>query len=513
MVDPMVLRARIAKLKTHLWIWTSGGARSKGRAERKKARICRPLSCSSGPKALWRCARVLGFVLAPFAMGCGQPTPPSNAPSMQPVGRASVSSDWPTYGHDTSRTSYNPGETTLSSGNVAQLVQIWRQDLGMGGAPTSGTPTVASGRVFVGSSVASGPDFFAFDATSGNPLWKTSLNYVANCELVGIGSTSAVDGNVVAVGGADGAYYGLDVTTGAILWRNATNDGSSTFAWSSPLIFNGRVYVGEASACDNPVVRGEVRSLDENTGALLADQFFVPPGAIGAGVWNSPSLAPGGSSVFVATGEDDGTHGTTEQAVVSLDPVTLSITGASKQGVVGQDLDFASTPVVFHDSSGRVLVGANHKSGAFYAFAANNVSAGPVWQQQLGAVIGMMAGYDPSLGDGGTLFIVGTDPGGSPELHAVDPATGNDRWARASIGQLGGNMAIANGLIFLNTGPTGLKILDETTGKTIQAFTPPGAGSIYSGVAVAGGRVYWISGQFLNAWGLPPGVAGMPPTQ
>src|SRR5262249_47750277 len=40
--------------------------------------------------------------------------------------------DWPTYGHDVSRTSFNPDETTISPANVNDLVQRWQANLGGG---------------------------------------------------------------------------------------------------------------------------------------------------------------------------------------------------------------------------------------------------------------------------------------------------------------------------------------------------------------------------------------------
>jgi outer membrane protein assembly factor BamB len=461
--------------------------------------------------------RHLALPVCALAVACSQPTPQTTpaaslAQSLtEPVNETSTfSSDWPTYGHDANRTGFNPWETTLSTGNVAQLAAAWQAYIGIGGAPTSGTPTVAAGRVFVGSSVATGPDFFAFDATTGSLIWSADLKYVANCELVGVGSTSATDGSVVVVGGADGAYYGLDFGTGAILWRNAINEGPSGFAWASPLLVNGRVYVGIASGCDIPPVRGGVRALDARTGAVLAEQFFVPPGTVGAGVWNSPTLAPDGKTLFVATGEDDGTHGSDEQAIVALDPGTLAIQAAFKEGATDEDLDFATSPVIFHDGSGRQLVGINHKNGTFYTFATSAIRSGPVWQRTMGTVIGMLPAYDSTAGDGGTLFVVGAETDGSTTLHACDPGTGRDRWILKNVGPVAGNMAIANDMIFLNTGASGLKILDEANGDTLQTLMPQGAGATYSGVAVTGGTIYWLSGQFLNAWRLPAASSGTP---
>src|SRR5207245_3720570 len=56
-------------------------------------------------------------------------------------------------------------------------------------------------------------------------------------------------------------------------------------------------------------------------------------------------------------------------------------------------------------------------------YVLNNITAGPLWQKSSGTTVGMMPAYDPTFGDGGTLFIYG---GG--RLYAADPATGSDRW-------------------------------------------------------------------------------------
>ena len=65
-----------------------------------------------------------------------------------------------------------------------------------------------------------------------------------------------------------------------------------------------------------------------------------------------------------------------------------------------------------------------------------------------------------------------------------------------------GNLAIANGLIFAPSGTGGVAILDEATGMILRDLEPENAGPTYSGVVVAGGTVFWVSGGYLNAWGL-----------
>lgn len=409
--------------------------------------------------------------------------------------------DWPTYGHDLSRTNYNPDETTISASNVNQLVSRWQVFIGSNGTPPSGAPGVANGRVYVGSSVATGNDFFAFDAVSGSTVWSTSVNYTAaSCFNVGIGSTCAISGTVLAVGGGDSAFYGIDTNTGAQLWRNPMNVGASGFPWESPLLANGRAYLGMASRCDNPSVRGEVRSVDMNTGGSPVSQYFVPAGFAGAGIWQSPALSPDGSTLVVATGEDyGGYNGPYNRAMISLDPNTLAILQSFQEGATGQDLDFGTSPMIFSDNLGRTLVGANHKNGVFYTFLLNNISAGPIWTKSTGTNVGMMSAYDPTFGSGGTLFIAGS----SSRIFAVDPATGTDRWPAITVGTMHGNMALANGMLFVNTGTTGVKIYSESSGALLRTLTPANAGAANSGLAVSNGFIYWLSGSYINAWSLP----------
>ena len=142
--------------------------------------------------------------------------------------------DWPMYGYDQSRTNFNPAETAINKGTVGNLKPLWQAHVGSNGVAPSGAPSVANGRVYVASSVASGPNFFAFDATGGARAWATNVGHIeVSCFNVGIGATPAVSGNVVVAGGGDAAYYGLDATTGAQIWRNALNVGSSGFPWAS----------------------------------------------------------------------------------------------------------------------------------------------------------------------------------------------------------------------------------------------------------------------------------------
>jgi outer membrane protein assembly factor BamB len=375
------------------------------------------------------------------------------------------------YGRDAGRTSFNPDESTIGPGDVDRLAPRWSAHVGMGRLPASSAPSVAAGRLYVGTSAPAGPNFLALDARTGRVLWNADLGH-GSPDGVGIGATAAVAGAMVVAGGGDAAYYGLDAATGAIRWRHALEAGPSGFAWASPLVLGDRAYLGVASEFSNPSVRGQLRALDLATGVLLASVAFVPEGERGAGIWNSPAASPDGRALFVTTGEDFGGYdGPYTRALVGLDPTSLQPRQVHRQGTPDLDQDWATTPVVFRDGQGRSLVGANHKNGTFYAYVLDLLGAGPVWSRAVGSSPGMMPAYDPGRGAGGTLFVVG-DNG---VLFGVDPATGQDRFPPLPIGFAYGNLALANGLLYANAEGRVL-VVDAAAGRVLRVLSPAASG-------------------------------------
>ncbi|HEX8230421.1 MAG TPA: PQQ-binding-like beta-propeller repeat protein [Chloroflexia bacterium] len=455
-------------------------------------------------------ALVAAFVYV--APGIGMPTTnKDSALALAPV----APGDWPMLGRNFSRTSFNPDEQTLAASNIDSLAPRWRALVNPGGLPSGSAPSVANGRLYIGGSATTGANFFAFDASSGAPLWQVSLGYAAtNCAdvgiEVGIGSTAAISGSIVVVGGGDGAYYGLTADTGATLWRDRLDVGPSGFAWASPLLAHGRAYYGASAQCDNPSVRGEVRSVDLSSGRRMSSRFVVPEGKAGGGVWNAPALSPDARTLVVATGEDfEGYNGPLNRALLSLDVLSLDVIQANQQGALNDDQDWGSTPVIFSDSQGRTLVAAIHKDGAIHAYAIDSISAGPIWARYENAAIAMTPAYDPTFGQGGTLFFEGYKDTRS-HLYAVDPATGVDRWTPVPLPTFAlGNMAVANGLIFLNLNGV-LHVYDEHTGTLLHSIEPQDAGRTWTGPTVSHGFVYWASGEYLNAWSLPDPATGTP---
>src|SRR4029079_2048173 len=96
----------------------------------------------------------------------GSTTGRAAVPAAQPAPGTSAG-DWPTYGGDPSRTSTNLDETAINAGNVGQLVRRWQVAVRQGPADAFSAPSIANGRVYIGSSVEEGDNFFAFDALTG----------------------------------------------------------------------------------------------------------------------------------------------------------------------------------------------------------------------------------------------------------------------------------------------------------------------------------------------------------
>jgi outer membrane protein assembly factor BamB len=398
------------------------------------------------------------------------------------------------YGHDAARTSRNPSEAGLTVARVGALGPQWQAQVGIGSLPPSCTPAVAGGRVFACSSRTDGDNFFAFDAHTGQRLWSATLGQPQS-GTVGIGASPGVGNGIVVAGGADGAYYGLDAATGAILWRHALASGPDDFAWASPLVSGNRVWIGVSSEGEPPG-QGEVRLLDLSTGALVARLPIVPDGERGGDIWNSPALSPDGTRLVLATGNDFGRFdGALTRAIVSLDPATLDVIDSRQEATPENDLDFGTSPVVFGDAQGRTLVASNNKNGTIYAYDLQHLSAGSIWQRQEGLSVGLMPAFDAASR---TLWF-GGDNG---RLFAVDPATGVDRFPASTVGFMNGNVALAGELVFANS--TGrVMVLEAATGRLLRALEPANVGRNLSGIAVAGGSLYWLSGEYLNAWGLP----------
>ena len=320
---------------------------------------------------------------------------------------AAQSSDWPGYLFDNGHSSHNALATAITPANASTLVEDWSfiDPPPAPGQPAAGfysSPTVVNGVVYIGSNTG---NFYAVNEATGAVLWQQLLGFTTpiTCNRgQGVTSTAAVAIDPVSgtltvyVGGGDGYLYALNAETGAILFRQFVVDVGTTqnagFIFGSPTIVNGRIYLGLASQCDNPLVRGAIKAFDQHTGTLLKTFFTTPTGTVGAGVWTSAAATLNGGSLWITTGNGPAGH---SYAIIKLNGGLQFQT--EWVAPVSGDLDWGSSPTLFQARINNVttqMVGANNKNGIFYAFDANHLENGPVWSFQVGTTENFSIGAD-----------------------------------------------------------------------------------------------------------------------
>jgi len=351
-----------------------------------------------------------------------------------------TSKDWPAYRYGSERTGHQPNASALSDpSRVPSLHQIWEfkpSDVGDIDSPDFhggfvASPTVYGGKVFVGHRNGR---FYALDANTGALIWRypaagalLTQNFTGNASSPGIASSATIAKvwvrwfwffkrpvRVVIFGAPDpavcvgaacggGRLWALNVDTGALFWKsdvvaNLTGlthtlipppgftELHERIGYSSPVVANGKVYVGIADNGDSPIQRGRLVAVDLETGVPVGTFSFTSSGPPrGGGIWSSPAAS--GANVFVTTGNGcrPGNGGCTTEptnnhalSMLKLDGGTGSILWKLQPVPWGRDADpdWAATPLVARTSCGSVTV-APMKDG--YTHAVNTNTGVVAW--------------------------------------------------------------------------------------------------------------------------------------
>jgi polyvinyl alcohol dehydrogenase (cytochrome) len=350
---------------------------------------------------------------------------------------AANSTGWSMGGHDLSNTRSNPDQRAITPGNAGALSAKWTFETH---GDVSATPAVVGGAVYF-------PDWGGYinkvNAMTGALIWQRKLSsygYNTAADLVSR-TAPAVVGNVLYIGDQGGGssiapqagrVLAIDATTGDLLWTTVTNPHFFTIITQAPVVHNGIVYVGAASAEENAAAfipgyvcctfRGSMSALDAKTGQVLWTTYMVPADDpaddgqySGGAVWGStPAIDPASKTVYVTTGNNysvtdaaktcqdlGGTPAACLDAnnhidsIVALDMTTGAIKWATGvQGfddwivscipdiapnpcptaTPGPDYDFGSGPNLFKakmkGGANKQMVGAGAKSGIYWALDA-----------------------------------------------------------------------------------------------------------------------------------------------
>ncbi|MCI4364639.1 MAG: PQQ-binding-like beta-propeller repeat protein [Thermoplasmata archaeon] len=425
---------------------------------------------------------------------------------------------WSTYEFAANRSGYNFDEHTLSPQNAPELRVAWNVSLP---GPIFASPTVVNGTVYVGSW-----DGFetALFASNGTVIWNTFLgqeNFTGQgygcpwANPLGVTSAATVVGDTVFVGGAT-QYFALNATTGAQLWNYSEGAASNGYyAWSSPLYYEGNVYVGIASQCDNPLLDGGLLELSATTGSVV-HHLDTAGGGQGGSIWSSPTVDAANNTVWVTTGNGPYGSGSYGQAVVAVNATTLQVKGSWQAPAGPNDIDFGAGGTLFTSSGGGLGVVATNKDGWAYALNRSNLGAGPLWSDQTTTFPGdpscQPPGFSiaPAAFDGTSVYLPSSYTtinavAENGSVRAADPSNGTYRWQTPAPGTIRGGLVSANGLVvdisellpytvagtcasYSAENRSWLQVLNATDGHPLYSFFAPYAFAVAP--SIADGRIF-----------------------
>jgi alcohol dehydrogenase (cytochrome c) len=401
------------------------------------------------------------------------------------------------------------------------------------------SPVVRRGRLYITTAHRT----YAVDASNCRKLW--SYEYTpTGTEFLPTNRGVALYRGMVIRGTLDGHLIALDALNGKLLWDLWVCDSAKgCFISAAPVIFDGKLYIGEAGADFGAVER--VHAFDAATLEHLWSFDTVPSASeAGGGTWPADADRRGGSiwttitverssrRLFVSLGNPgpdlDGRARAGDNlytdSVVVLDADSGHLIWYAQQNAHDvHDWDTAAAPVIY-DQKGRALMAVGSKDGHLYLYdreqhgliAREEVSRQLNVDQPFSTTSGTrfcpgnMGGvewngpaYDPNnqllfvnsvdwcttvtlmekpsaaVPWGGRALMDGADQARG-SLRAFDAASGRPRWSYSSDSpMLAGLTPTASGLLLTGSGGGEMLVFDSKTGRRLYSF--------YTGGALAGG--------------------------
>ncbi|MFC7153919.1 PQQ-binding-like beta-propeller repeat protein [Halomarina halobia] len=339
--------------------------------------------------------------------------------------------DWPTFGHDPSRTSALGGrDLPPADAPVRRLSHTGTTP--NGGGSVDGGPVVDGGVAFVAGDVR----VEARDAESGDRLW--SFEDVND----GVGTSPALACGALYVSALN-RTVALDAATGERLW--SADVGVAAFDdTASPTVRDGTLFVPAS---------GVVAALDAETGERRWTAA-VDGGVAGVAV---------GDRAYAAAHTNDGGH-------------LVAITPAGERWWRTDDLgELYTAPVV---AGGTVY--ATSKRGRLSAVATADGSVR--WTQRIADGV-----YAPPAVADGRVFV----PAGNGRFaRALDVETGEALW-RAETGPSTAAPVVLGDEVLVGSANRGIFLLDAATGEARRRIAGDRLGVVGSQPVVAGGRLYY----------------------
>jgi polyvinyl alcohol dehydrogenase (cytochrome) len=414
--------------------------------------------------------------------------------------------DWSQYRFDLQGTGSNP-EDDITTNNVSQLALRWSVRTS---ADFASTPAVVDGVVYV----TNGNSLYAFNQRTSIQLWR----FDARPQRVAtVSSSVAVDADLhlAFYGNPDARVYAVDIRTGHEVWTDQLSTAPGAYVWSSPLVVNGKVYIGLSSHDDVPCVRGAIYALDESTGSIAWVHYTVPANALGGTVWSSIIANTNLHELIATTGNPcpEGPAFAESDSILGIDwddGATLWQYQALAYDSCDCDFGEGAVDLVYQ---GQEYIIAGNKYGSVFALTRSPSGGTPqlAWSQRISGYGYLEQGgiFEPPTYGAGLVFVAGGPTldgactGGG--LWAFQVQTGNEVWRACTSGQVVGPAALTNGVLFVPQ-QNRLVAYEASTGQVLETFKQPG--ETWGGVSISHGFV--LDGTVSNTlycYALPPEAA------
>jgi len=478
--------------------------------------------------------------------------PPLKDPSVVPA--------WNGWGVDSANTRFQEAKDAgIPAGQVPQLKLKWA--FGFPNGIAYGQPTIASGRVFVGSNNGY---VYSLDAATGCVYWSFRAGPGVHT-AISIGSAKRKHPTKFAIyfGDMRANVYALDAREGRLLWEARVEDHPLAHITGAPKLYKNFLYVpvssseeGRSADMHYPccTFRGSIVSLDASTGRQewktytisespaptrknsLGAQLWAPAGA---SVWDSPTIDPKRHALYVGTGDGyTEPAARTSDSIMALDlksgRILWSVQDTEGDAWIhgceasasencpkhlGPDYDIGSSPILRTLPNGRQIIVVGQKSGNVLAHDPDHRGA-LLWKTSLAET--------PPTAEGLIVFGGAADeqsvyfPLTTGGAAALNLSTGERKWftpfEQPGADSSGnprpyGQTAAGSGIpgIFFTGGWDGiLRALSATDGalvweyntvqkfETVNGVTGAGGSMGAAGPTIAGGMLFVGSGYLSN---------------
>src|SRR5262245_3966554 len=505
--------------------------------------------------------RPLGSALA------GQASAMPNRCAAKPLGDPLAGPAWNGWGADGANTRFQAaGAAGLRAEQVPNLKLKWAFGF-PNGSSAYGQPTMAGGRVYVGSDNGF---VYALDAATGCVYWSfQSSGGVRTAISIGKagGKHAAYFGDVKA------NVYAVDLETGALLWKKNAESHPLARVTGAPALHDGKLYVPIASfeegSGPNPkyeccTFRGSVVAYDAVSGEQVWKSYTIPErpratsknsigtqlyGPAGAAVWSAPTIDPKRNALYVATGDAyTAPAAETSDAVMAFDlrsgiplwthqftPNDAFLVRCEPgrdncPSVIGPDFDFGNSPILRTLPNGKSVLVIGQKSGAAWAIDPDKDGA-LVWEHKVGAGSALGGIEWGSAADERYGYFATADQQLGPKaggLAALNLATGEEIWRTAPpAGDCKGMACVqaqsaaitaipgvvfsgaTNGIMRAYASTDGAVIWEYNTAHeytTVNGVAAKGGSLNGPGPVVVGGMVFMNSGYAYLGFGAPGNV-------